>query len=479
MVEKKFFQYKSGYILISIILLIIYVIGYLCFACDYSIGLSQIKPIAVLIILQFAFTIFSWYRITGALFDAYLVFTLVFFVFNLSQPVIEMLGCAVEFRRLWGGGYGISNKLYFMATCYSLAAANVFHIGAILSLRNKSKNNSLIVNRLLYLRVLRKTAVAFCVISGPFYLYNLVQELLIVQTLGYNGLYEIESSSRGVEIVAGMFEPAMLAFFCTSMLLNLKKKTSGLLIILTMFIPPLVLGGRSNAMLVLAIIFIVISCTRKINIRKFSLFFAIGICMLFLMNIIAETRTDSGRSYKAIAEAGRSSENPIISTIQEMGWSLYPLALTIEAIPDKKDYDYGTSFFWAGISLIPNIGFWNGEHPGKKNDPAEWLNRYSKESYGIGYSMTAGTYNEFGILGLVLMFVYGVVFCRIFANVSSCNALKKPIKFIFALIFLWFAIKFVRNSLTGISRGLVYYMLPLAYITKIMYRKNILNKLRH
>ena len=169
------------------------------------------------------------------------------------------------------------------------------------------------------------------------------------------------------------------------------------------------------------------------------------------MNLIAMTRTDEGRSLQALKDAKGESENPIVSTIQEMGWSMFPLALTMEAIPAKKDYSYGSSFFWALVSVIPNLGFWDGEHPGKANDPAQWLNDYSGEGYGIGYSMTAGAYNEFGFWGLILMLVYGYVFGRFFSNVSSKRAITSPALFVFSLIFL-LILFFIRIEAISIAK---------------------------
>ena len=461
------------FIYISIVLLLFYTMIYV-FTLESDIGMIDIDIMSVFIILQLFFTAYSWYVLKGSLFDAYMVFIVVFYVFNLSQPVLESLGCAVEFRRLWGGGYGQTNLLYYMATFFSLASANVFHIGAILSTKRKEAQHfDAGVDNTQYLIVFRRVALFFCLISGPFYIYSLIQNFIIVQTFGYVGIYEFQGENRGYELIGGMYEPAMLAFFSSSILLKRNKRLATSLIILTMFLPPLVLGGRSNAMIVFAIIMIIVFCTSKITIRKVAILAIAGSCMLVLMNLIALTRTEEGRSYQALLDANKENENPLVSTIQEMGWSMYPLALTMEAVPAKKDFAYGASFFWAGISLIPNVGIWSGVHPGKKNDPAEWLNEYSGAGYGIGYSMTAGVYNEFGYCGLILMILYGFIFCKFFSNVSKEFVAEKPVKFIIALIILWFSIKFVRNSLNGLSRGLVYYLLPLIYLSKMFYRNKV------
>lgn len=435
---------------------------------------EDVQVLGVVAIAQLIYTLYSWYHIRGVLFDAYVIFTIVLYTFNLAQPMLEAVGLALEYRRLWGGGYGIFNDIYFKAAYYSTVFVLAFHLGAIVSLRPEVQIKDTTVSPRFNsdAKAMMRSALFFCLISAPFYVYNLIQEFLVVRVFGYMGLYNVEYSSRSVQIIGDLFTPAMMTLFCVSLLRNQYVKIISLMVVLLLFIPPLYLGGRSKAMIILALLFIVYSTIRTVNFKKLLIIGAVGVGFLFIMNIIAMTRASEDRSVEALQEAvGEENKNPVISTIEEMGWSMYPLALSIEAIPSKKDFAYGSSFFWAVVSVIPNLGFWSGEHPGKKNDPAEWLNNYSTEDYGIGYSMCAGSYNEFGYFGILLMFLYGILFCKIFSSVSSNQVWRNPIKYVFALLFLWFAIIFVRNSLNGISRGLLFDVLPIYIVTKLLTSK--------
>ena len=439
-----------------------------------NLSLSEVCVLGVFAIIQFIYNVASWWHIRKSIFDAYIIFITALYAFNLGQPMLEAVGITSEFRRLWNE-YGISAIDYYAATYYSMLFIQFFHFGALCSLKPIKYVQAKILDDkgLKEVIAVKKASVVICVLSAPFYLYNLIQDFIVVRIAGYVGLYGTEGS-RLVSIISDLFTPAMMAYFCACLLQHKNVKTSGILVAILLFLPLLYLGRRSDAMIISALILILYASIRTINFKKILVITSLAISMLYMMHIIAGTRTETNRSL--VTTLQRSSddiENPVVSTLSEMGWTLYPLALTIEAVPAKKDYAYGASYFWAIVSLIPNLGFWDGIHPGKKNDPGFWLNEYSNQNYGIGYSLTAGAYNELGPFGVILMFLYGWLFCKVFSNVSSVHMYRSPLKFIFALLFLWFAIKFIRNSYDGFMRNIVYDVLPMYLLTKILITKNI------
>lgn len=471
-----FYSQKSVYLLIGFLFCLVYSSIYWS-NTSITPSLYDVSVLGVFAIIQLIYIVASWWYIRKSLFDAYIVFVAVLYAFNLGQPILEAMGTSFEFRRLWNG-YAISSADYYAATYYSMLFILFFHFGSLWALRpiKTVQEKCLGEKGLKEVAAVRKASAAIAVLSAPFYLYNLIQDFIIVRVVGYAGLYETDGS-RLISIIADLFTPAMMAYFCACLLLHKNVKISGFLVATLLFLPPFYLGGRTNAMIIAALLLIIYASIRTVNVRKFMIIASLAIAMLFIMHIIAVTRTEAGRSLETLQQASEDSENPVVSTLSEMGWSLYPLALTIEAIPAKKDYAYCASYFWAFVSLVPNIGFWDGVHPGKKNDPGYWLNQYSDLDYGIGYSLTAGAYNELGLWGIILMFLYGCLFCSVFSYVSSVHVYRNPLKFIFALLFLWFAIMFVRNSYDSFMRNIVYDVLPLFFLTKILVvQKAIKNK---
>lgn len=465
---------KTMAIFFGVLLLILYT-AYYFFSNGQVADFRIVQVLGFVAIVQMAYAIYSWYKVKGVLFDAYVIFTFALYAFNLAQPIVEALGISVSFRRLWGG-FGISHDDYLHATYYGLAALMFFHIGALLSLTRTSQSTSSdvdIASGRRQLEALRKVATFFVFFSAYFYLRNLVEQIAIVNMYGYAAIYVMEYTTRTYSIIGAMFPPALLALFCSSLLLRKNEMLVTALVFTLLFLPPLYLGGRSNAMIVAAIFLIIYASIKKINLRRLVIIAALGIGLLAVMNVVGQTRNETGRSAESYRLAMDELENPVTSTLQEMGWSMYPLALSMEAIPAVKDYSYGASFFWAVVSCIPNLGFWDGTHPGMAHDPGTWLNKYSSENYGIGYSMTAGTWNEFGAFGVLLMFIYGWIFCRVFSNVSPHNAIYRPLQFVFAVLFLWYSIKFIRNSYDSFTRQLVFYMLPLYLLTRLILNNNL------
>lgn len=441
---------------------LVYTIIYNASAASYE----TIRVLGIIALFQLLYTLYTWYKIKNTLFDAYVVFLVAFYAFNISQPILEGLSVSFTYRRLIGDFLTI--KEYYDATFYSMLCLLFFHIGALTEIfRSKrlllaSKNVNISIN------AIQKASLLCIAISFPFYLYGVVQDYMTVQMYGYVGLYEIESKSRILDMIADLYIPSFIAYYFTVLAKGNKMVIPLIVMIMTIFVPPLVLGGRSNAMIILAIVIVVYSSFNKISFKKSAVIASFVLFALFLMNIAGQLRLMQEKSlanYEAIAKD--KNENPMVSTLAEMGWSMYPLGITITAIPEKRPYDCGASFLWSAFSVIPNVGIWK-EHPSKTHSAAEWLNKYSGLGYGIGYSLIAECYNDFGPLCFLFIFFIGMLFTRVFKSVSFWSAHNNPMEYIMAVLFLWFSIKCVRNGCDGMVRGAAYCMLPLYCLFKMM-----------
>lgn len=464
---------KTNVIIIGALILIAYTIIALMMDDSSVITLEDVKILGWFAFVQFVYTILSWYKLEKNWINPYIVFSIVLYSFMLSQPILEAMDLAVSHRRLWND-FGISNSTYYWATYYSMIAVLFFHFGAV-SIISKLKEPKKVSYQ--SLRPLKIGASVIAIISAPSFISILVKQFVIVQTIGYVGLYNWEEyTSRLTQIISDAFIPSILVLFCISMITKRNVKLIGLIFILFVFLPPFFLGGRSNAMISFAVFLIVYASVNKIKRKHLIIIGFSGVAMLAAMHIVGRLREDTDRSLAAIEKVSKSNEdNAAISTIEEMGWSMYPTAISIDAIPDKFDYSYGASFFWAGVSVIPNLGFWEGIHPGKLNDPGYKLDQYVDLGYGIGYSIVAGTYNEFGYLGFIIMFIYGIIFSKIFALITPMTLQKNPVGFILAILLLWFSIKFVRNSFDSFVRSIVYYILPFYIMSRMGYKSKVYN----
>ena len=451
-------KYFAALLLLGLVYTIIYNVNVASYRMSNVLGLIAL--------FQFVLTLYSWYKIRYTLFDAYVVFIVAFYAFNISQPILDSLGIDYTYRRLFGDF--LSTEEYYDATFYSMICLLFFHLGALIEVVRNKRDLTASNNIGVTLNAIYKASILCIILSLPFYLYGVVQDYITVQMYGYVGLYEVESKSRVFDMIADLYIPSFIAYYFSVLAKNKKQLIPLVIMIVTIFIPPLILGGRSNAMIILAVIIIVYSSFKKISLKKFAVIASIGLFALLLMNIAGQLRQVEDKSianYEKISQS--NEENPIVSTLSEMGWSMYPLGITTTAVPSKRSFDCGASFLWSAFSVVPNIGLWE-EHPSKTHSAASWLNKYSGFSYGIGYSLIAECYNDFGPLGFIFIFFIGMLFMRIFKYVSVWSAHNNPIKYVFAILFLWFSIKCVRNGCDGIVRGAAYCMLPLYCTFKMM-----------
>lgn len=430
------------------------------------IGLESVRVLGYFAIIQLVYTVLSWHSIKNTWLDAYLIFTAALYSFMLAQPMMEALEISVPFRRLWDGGFGITYSAYYQATYYSMLCCIFFHFGALLSTKKRlltTKFNDL------SLKPMKKFAIFIAIISFPFFIYSLSLQITVVQAFGYAALYDWEEyTSRFVMIMADFFIPSLLVLFCDSIIKDKHVKFYAALVVVLVFIPPFFLGGRSDAMISIAIFGVVYASVKRVKPKHIILAVATGVLMLYAMNIVGQIRSGNERSLEIVKSSiSNNEDNPVYKTLEEMGWSMFPTIKTIEVVPKVYDYSYGGSYFWALVSVIPNVGFWEGVHPGKENDPGYKLGEYVNLGYGMGYSIVAGTYNEFGYLGFILMFIYGYYFSRIFMFISRRTIYERPVQFILAVLFLWFSLKFVRNSYDSMVRNVFFYIIPMYIIARL------------
>jgi hypothetical protein len=126
--------------------------------------------------------------------------------------------------------------------------------------------------------------------------------------------------------------------------------------------------------------------------------------------VSGDTRTRSGverYSIRTFVDSYASLENPIVSTVSEMGNSMAAVAYTYVLVPSSRRFDNGMSYAYASLTILPNL-FW-AIHPAIAHGTAQdWLiwtvdARGASKQGGLGYSCIAEAYLNFGWTGVVLI----------------------------------------------------------------------------
>ena len=302
------------------------------------------------------------------------------------------------------------------------------------------------------------------------------------------GLYDEANIKYGgfaafARLVSDLYVPSIICILVYAEITKKYRLPLYLLAFVTVCIPPFFLGSRTNAVIMVGIIFLIYYFYNTITRKQVVIFVSVVYMLLLSLIFIRYSRqmqdvNDTAEVVESINNKGDS--NPITSMISEMGWSLYPVIKTIEIKEEPNEHFlYGTSILWGMTSVFPNL-FWD-IHPAKMYaDMSDWITKKLRFSYGIGYSLVAEAYANFGFLGFIFLFFVSVLFMKLF-NYSTLMNKSNLILQVCSLIFLWFVIRIVRNNFMDTFRSLVFFVLPFFFMIKYYanrYKKTLLIKNR-
>ena len=413
---------------------------------------------------QIALSLFSWRIMTGKVFVPYAIFLVAAYLFCFGQSFLGVFDLIAENRSLFRS---FSESDIYIAQIYTLMCLAAFHIGALLAYKNsnyfaveqnREGGEYIVINKL------GKFLVSISFI--PFIIVNIIN-LVIVSIYGYGGIYEetddIIPFGTAIGLIADYFVPGLLCILLTSE--PGSKSQKRIFVIFALIILGIMYcGGRSQGVVLVAVsILYYQNYVKPISKKGWMTLCLGGIMFMYVLTAVAHLRGGSRDNYfQDIVEYQSDDDvNPAIELVSEMGSSMFPLAKTMEIVPDKEDYRYGSSYIYALTSIIPNLGFWD-KHPAAVHAKlGQWLRATANMSYGPGFSLVAEAYINFGAFGFVAMLIMGFYFCKIL-NIDDTRG-HHILTFLLAIIFTYMSLKMVRNSFILTVRVLLYYMLPIYY----------------
>ncbi len=457
---------KINLILIGISIVLIYSIYYNSID-NYNI--DTLKILGFFSLIQLMFILLSWKRLTGSFFDAYTIFMVACYAFNLAQPILEVFG-AVSPKRSIITHYEYPINIYCQATYISMYFIMTFHFGSIsvykVTPSTKIKNYK--SNYEIQLKAIFKVASVFAILSFPGYIYNMMVNMILSATEGYGAIYmEGSGTVKIFDLIGEYYVPALICLYFASEGLNNHKNIVLSIIVLTVIVPPLIIGGRTGMMVMFAILLLLYFFFHKVNKRKI-LIMGVGVYVVLLVFAVMAGNRGSGLS-------GYTSENlydkedkgnPVLFTLSEMGASVQPLMRTMNIIPENQNFRYGESYLYALTTIVPNVGIWDIHPATKHSNLGKWLQEYYNLPFGPGFSIVAEAYYNFGYYGFLMMFILGCGFTKMLLFAQKKFIKINPTRTVMAIVFLWLTVKMVRNSFEFVVRALVYYYLPMYWLIK-------------
>lgn len=428
-----------------------------------------IYPACLLLTSVFVWNLWSWTSARTTLFEPYPLFMVAAGLFNGGQAFLEVLG--LNTSGILDGRFAADT---LVATLYLVTIALAFfHCGALIALRRTgSSAPSTPVDRPTAECAARMVGWFLLAISAVPTFILLWQSVTLVMASGYMALYQGDDPQALSRVVSAFLVPGAIFVLVGS---PNRPKIHAVCFAVVGFhaLVFLFLGARAAAATgCLAMAWAFDRSVRRIPRR---VILAFGLVALLLFGLVQQTRGTAGGerlSFESQYAALVNLERPATAAISEMGGSMITVAYTIGLVPADRSFDWGVSYWYALLTLMPNFG--GDLHPSVAHGSLSvWLIRtvdpvIAAAGGGLGYSFIAEAYLNFGWIGTpVWLTILGYLLCRIFLVADSSDLAKQAMiaSFLSSIVLL------PRGESAIVVRGLVWYaVVPYLMTTSIANR---------
>lgn len=454
----------------SIILLFFFAVFYVIYGMCVTVpSYTDLRIVGSVGLAQFLLSIYSSLKNGQKLISPCIIFLIVLYVFHVGQSLMYPFDIVSHNDLV--GFLGITIADVFSAQLVSFAFIAFFQIGALLYKAKDRINNYNGTISAQQEKRLIQIGWFLALISAYSYYQELISNAILSLINGYGALYEREirtGLSNLQAVIADYFIPSIICLY-----IGYRKKKLARIILMSILLINclviLIIGGRSEAVIILGLLLILRNyLVRPFTRKEIAIIGGGAIFVLILLSSIAQIRSDTHRSLQDTLKTSNNKESPngVVSAIGEMGGSMFCQIWTKEILSQTKDYRCGSSYAYAFTSLIPNLGFWS-IHPAKVHaDLGDWLTNQKGLTFGTGYSMVAEAYINFGYFGCLIMMLWGYLAARILGQMGLALERRNIAYVAFVLVFFWFALKIPRNSFIGIVRAVFYFSLPIYWYTR-------------
>ena len=467
---------KKIYFLIEIIICTILFYIIMIFFKNDNLTLT-LKIYGVICFIHFFICYLLFYRISKKMITLYSCFLFAYFSFQCGQYILY--GFGLKYNYVYLEHYETS--IVIESVKYSLLCNGAAVLAGIYSL-SKSRPN--FIKKIDYYNpqnILRISKIIWILLSGIEIPYLIIRFKIALQ-YGYHGVIKYEGSLPSfLSLIDMLYVP-----ICILMVLYSKNKTKKYFytyIILFISILNALNGDRSlgiGGIIIFSLIYLNgllennIKNREKNKKKNYIIFTVISILASYLIMFAYKFRTQE----KEIKFFDSVFSN-IVNVIGELGFSFFPLVLTMRICPSEENYLYGKSIFFSFLaSFIPqsiDITGLSKYFYFLSKEGYFWIEEYYNYTFGLGYSLNAESYSNFGMLG----FIWNFVLCIIVAYfLAEPNFEEENTKFSqytgLSLLYIWFTMP--RRSSYYIGNFIFYYIILTGLIFIIFSKKYKLYK---
>ena len=388
------------------LLMVIVASFYICEFRNTSINQGQISAIVLLALSVFIFELYANAKIQGKWLNPSFFFLLAFYFFQNGQILLLALGLDFDAFYLNYFEECKSNVIVFSSISAMIAGFSAICMAKNdRALINQQKTNK--IDRLNPNMVTSYSFYAF-ILCGLVALPLVLIKFSFALGGGYSAVRNFEYLIPSVvDVLEYLFFPFGLLYMSFENRWNLKKKIVFFVLVLW-FIITAMCGDRTTGItgiFILAYFRYLDNTSDKISIRKIFSFLLVMLVLLFLIRLAYAFRTQSGMD-----GVFSGLETTIISVISELGFSCFPLFTMMKIVPGSEAFLYGKQYVYSVIGgFIPTFIDVTGVIKSVNNEALifeTWQSKYFPQfDFGLGFSLNAEAYINFGWCGLIAIFV--------------------------------------------------------------------------
>lgn len=384
----------------------------------------------------------------------YFIFLLSFYIFQNGQLVLYALN--INYNYFYIESYELS---YLVLCCiystYSLFAA-LFVAGLSMSIAQDKVHR---MDR--YNNIISKIAPIAFFLNGVVSIPLLLYKFSFAISGGYYSVREIEEK---IPFILGFIEYFFIPLGILALIYStnkFQKKVLSIAIISWSILTALT-GDRTTGIAgILVVILIAINTkedTKRIHnsnrIKRSMLIILLLVLLGYFIQIAYLYRTK-----EAITFSNIFNMNVIFSTLGELGFSFFPLLLSMRIVPQSEKFLLGRTYLYSipggifpqNLDLTGFIRYTNE----MSRIPQKWLEQHYSYNFGLGFSLNAESYVNFGWFGLIAILVICSIIAKILREPNFKNKNYKFSQYI-SFVMLFVTITLPRRELYYLIKGYTY-----------------------
>ena len=485
---------KFETILLMLFALSFYYIGYfLLSSSETQLSYSLVIVFSWIGILAFVFCVINFRKITGKWFTLYTIYFIFLCLFMFGQCFMWAFGIhdSEEIGRvnLFHFGFPATTKGILLAQLLSILGIIMFHCGFCLFYKKnrnvkESELNLPSDSSLDHNEFIKKTnysdenaltnisSVSFqagfdqtlkpieykdndlfvvsciaCLFGSIATFYSIARAIVVNQVYGYGAtLYNAEvvaSQSNIILLLRMLFFPSLVGILIGSSF-SYKSRRFVYVIFAVFSFASLMAGDRGEWIFPLVLLFwLHHNYVRPINLRKFFMYVALGVLLIFVSVAVRNVRLN-GVTISKLFDSMFSGDNAIFSAFFELGRGMQHSVIMMEVGWDS--YPYGNTYLLALLGMVteavPRFLI-----PGYSSLATWYSTKFLSISYGAGFSIIAEGIVNFGPLFFwIPLFIFGFLFARILFGEKSKLSINNALSLFMKTSITYCALQGIRNT---------------------------------